>query len=104
MAKPYATGHPMIWLENDPDGVRIHHATVTSIEPSTQPDTWKVTTNLGTATVDHDGIGAHALPLDDFLATELYIKGDGYLITPSLIEHTLDADNSLDLGDDLGLE
>lgn len=107
MAKPYEAGQPLIWLDNDPDGVRVHRATITAIEPSTDPERWEVTTDRGTLTVDQTGTAAHALPLDDFLATELYIKGNGYLINPTAIEHelALEQDTTLDLGgDDLGLE
>ncbi len=99
MDRPYEPGHQVAWIETDPRGLRIHRATITSIEQSREPGAWAVTTSRGTETVDDAGVGVRAVPLDDFLEAELHIKGDGYLIGPTVIEltHTLDEDSSLDL-------
>lgn len=106
MTRPYEPGDPVVWIENDPHGVRVHRATVQSIQQATEPDTWAVTTERGTETINEEGIGVRALPLDDLLEAELHIKGDGYLVTATYVDLVpyLDEDATLDLGgDDLGL-
>lgn len=106
MAPPYTPGQTLAWLDADPEGVRVHRATVLSIEQADQPERWTVSTERGLAIVDRAGVGAHAVALDTDIQTELYIRGDGYLVDPTHIElaHTLDQTSCLDLGDDLDIE
>jgi hypothetical protein len=103
MTAPYSPGQTLAWLETDPDGLRVHRATVAAVEPSGEGDHWKIRTDRGLTTVDDMGAGARILPLDPEIETELYIHGDGYLVRPTAIElhRTIDEDASLDLGDDL---
>jgi hypothetical protein len=104
MTAPYSPGQTLAWLETDPDGLRVHRATVAAVEPSGEPDHWKIRTDRGLTTVDDMGAGARTLPLDPEIETELYIHGDGYLVRPTVIEldRAIAEDTSLDLGDDLG--
>jgi hypothetical protein len=104
MPAPYERGQPLAWIEIDPDGLRVHRATVDTIETSPTADRWTITTDRGSTTVDATGIGADAVPLDPDIAEDLYIYGDGYLVTPTAIDlgHSLDENSSVDLGDDLG--
>jgi hypothetical protein len=106
MTRPYEPGHPIVWIETDPHGVRVHRTTVESIQQATEPDTWSVTTARGTETVNETGIGVRALPLDDELEAELHIKGEGYDVTATYVDLVpyLDEDSALAVGgDDLGL-
>ncbi|MGQ0480445.1 MAG: hypothetical protein ACT4O0_05370 [Pseudonocardia sp.] len=112
MNRPYSAGQNLAWLDPHPDGIRLHRATVIHIQPAAeQTDRWNISTDRGDATVDHTGHSGHILPIDTDIATELYIRGDGYLIHPTLIEHRQtierdihELDHSADNGDDLGLE
>jgi len=60
-------------MEIDPDGLRVHRATVETIQRSPAPDRWSVTTDRGTTTVDNTGIGSVAVPLDPNIQADLYI-------------------------------
>ncbi len=104
MPAPYEQGQALAWIEIDPDGLRVHSATVDTIEPSPTANRWTITTDRGTTIVDANGIGADAVPLDPDIADDLYVYGDGYLVTPTAIDLglSLDEDSSVDLGDDLG--
>jgi hypothetical protein len=104
MTAPYSPGQALAWLEPDPDGLRVHRASITDIAPSTEPGEWTITTDRGHTTVDTTGTSARAVPLDSEIETELYIHGDSYLVVPAVIEldRALDSDSTLDLGDDLG--
>jgi hypothetical protein len=104
MTPPYQHGHPVAWIETDPQGVRVHRASINTIEPALEPDHWLITTDRGTTAVDQTGVGSNAVPLDPDIAEDLHVYGDGYLVTSTLIELDLgaDEDSSLDQGDDLG--
>jgi hypothetical protein len=106
MAAPYRNEHALAWIESDPEGVRVHRASIITIEPAPEPDHWLITTDRGTTIVDHAGISSNAVPLDPEIADDLYVYGDGYLVTSTLIELDLgaNAESSLDQGDDLGLD
>ena len=104
MPAPYEQGQTLAWIEIDPDGLRVHRATVDTIEPTPAADRWTITTDRGTTTVDATGAGPDAVPLEPDIAEDLYVYGDGYLVTPTAIDldRSLDEDTSVDLGDDLG--
>ena len=104
MTAPYSPGQALAWLEPDPEGLRVHRATIADVTPSTEPDHWTITTDRGHTTVDNTGTSARAVPLDSEIETELYIHGDTYLVAPTVIEleRARDEDSTLDLGDDLG--
>ncbi len=111
MNRPYSAGQNLAWLDPHPDGIRLHRATVIHIQPADQANRWNISTDRGDATVDHTGHSGHILPIGPDIATELYIRGDGYLIHPTIIEHrqTIERDGhdlglSADNGDDLGLD
>jgi hypothetical protein len=58
MAAPYKHGDALAWIETDPDGVRVHRASIDTVEPAHEPDHWVITTDRGRAAVDHAGIGS----------------------------------------------
>jgi hypothetical protein len=105
MSAPFEPGNTVVWMEIDPDGLRVHRATVQTIQRSTAPDQWSVTTDRGTTTVDNTGIGSAALPLDPDIQADLYLHGDGYLVTPTSIgvESSTEQDSSIERGEDLDL-
>ena len=105
MSAPFEPGNTVAWMEIDPDGLRVHRATVQTIQRSTAPDRWSVTTDRGTTTVDNTGVGSAAVPLDPDIQADLYIHGDGYLVTSTSIglESSTEENSSLERGDDLGL-
>jgi hypothetical protein len=105
MPAPYEQGQPVAWIEIDTEGLRVHRATVDTVEPSPAADRWTITTDRGTTTVDATGIGPDAVPLEPDIAEDLYVYGDGYLVTSTLIgmELAADIDSGVDEGDDLGL-
>jgi hypothetical protein len=69
------------------------------------PDRWSVTTDRGTTTVDNTGAGSAVVPLDLDIQADLYLHGDGYLVTSTSIglESSTEEDSSIERGDDLGL-
>ena len=105
MSAPFEPGNTVVWMEIDPDGLRVHRATVETIQRSPAPDRWSVTTDRGTTTVDNTGIGSVAVPLDPDIQADLYLHGDGYLVTSTSIglESSAEEDSSFERGDDLGL-
>lgn len=113
MTPPYAPGQHLAWIDPDPDGIRVHRATVTHIEATNEPDYWRVSTDRGNAVVDSGGHSGRIVPIDVDIAAELYLKGDGYLIHPTVTDQhrvleqdTNDASLYLDtdLGDDLDID
>jgi hypothetical protein len=105
MSAPFEPGNTLVWMEIDPDGLRVHRATVQTIQRSTEPDRWSVTTDRGTTTVDNTGVGSVAVPLDPDIQADLYIHGDGYLVTSTSIgvESSPEQDSSIERGEDLDL-
>jgi len=105
MSAPFEPGNTLAWVEIDPDGLRVHRAAVETIDRGTAPNRWSVTTDRGTAIVDEAGVGSVAVPLDSDIEADLYVYGDGYLVTSTAIgiEAPADQDSSRDRGDDLGL-
>ncbi|MEN3263913.1 hypothetical protein [Pseudonocardia sp.] len=105
MSAPFEPGSALAWMEIDPDGLRVHRATVETIE-HTAAGRWSVTTDHGTATVDGTGVGSVAVPLDPDIEADLYIYGDGYLVSPTSlgVEDSAQEDTSLERGDDLGFD
>jgi hypothetical protein len=106
MPTPYEQGQSLAWIELDTEGVRVHHATVETIEPASAPGRWTVTTDRGVSIVDGAGVGAETVPLEQDIADDLYLYGDGFLVTSTLLgmEQGSDQDYAFDLGDDLGLD
>jgi hypothetical protein len=113
MRRPFLPGQTVAWLEPEPFGIRVHRATVLGIEPSKERDHWHITTDRGHATVNHTGESARILSIDNEIATDLYTRGDGFFVQPTLTDHIqivrehkqeLDTDLDADLGDDLGLD
>jgi hypothetical protein len=110
--QPYSPGQALAWLDPDPDGIRVHRATVIHIEPAAeQIDHWHVTTDRGDATVDESGSSGHVLPIDTDIAGELWERGDGYLIHPTFADHHRTVERDIhdlgldpDHGDDLALD
>jgi len=105
MSAPFEPGNTLVWMEIDRDGLRVHRAIVETIDRGTAPSRWSVTTDRGTATVDEAGVGPVAVPLDSDIEADLYVYGDGYLVTSTAIgiEASADQDSSRDRGDDLGI-
>jgi hypothetical protein len=105
MSAPFEPGNTVVWMEIDPNGLRVHRATVETIQRAEAPNRWSVTTDRGTTTVDNTGIGSAAVPLDPDIQADLYLHGDGYLVTPTSIglESSTEQDSTLERGDDLGL-
>jgi hypothetical protein len=106
MSAPFEPGNTVVWMEIDPDGLRVHRATVQTIQHAeAAPDQWSVTTDRGTTTVDNTGVGSVAVPLDPDIQADLYVHGDGYLVTSTSIglESSTEQDSCLERGDDLGL-
>jgi hypothetical protein len=105
MSAPFEPGNTVVWMEIDPDGLRVHRATVETIQRSPAPDRWSVTTDRGTTTVDNTGVGSVAVPLDPDIQADLYIHGDGYLVTSTSIgvESSPEQDSSIERGEDLDL-
>jgi hypothetical protein len=95
----------LAWLDIDPEGVRVHRATVESIEPASTPSHWRVAADRGITTVDASGVGPEVVPLDPDIDADLYVYGDGFLVTSTMIgmEQSADADTAIDRGDDLDL-
>jgi|SRR5581483_2885063 len=113
MAPPYAPGNRVAWIDTDPEGIRVHRATVVQIDAASQRGRWLVTTDRGSAVVDPSGQSGHILPIDADIATELYLKGDGFLVRPTASDqqqvyeqHSTAAtlDHEMDLGDDLDFD
>jgi hypothetical protein len=104
MSAPFELGTTVVWMEIDPNGLRVHRARVETIHPAA-PDRWSVTTDRGTTTVDNTGVGSVAVPLDPDIQADLYVHGDGYLVTSTSIglESSTEQDSSLERGDDRGL-
>jgi hypothetical protein len=105
MSAPFEPGNTVVWMEIDPDGLRVHRATVQTIQRAAAPGRWSVTTDRGTTSVDNTGIGSAALPLDPDIQADLYLHGDGYLVTSTSIgvESSTEQDSPIERGDDLGL-
>ncbi|MCW2718476.1 hypothetical protein [Pseudonocardia sp.] len=105
MPAPYEQGQPLAWIEIDTEGVRVHRARVEAIEPSATTGSWHITTERGSTTVDASGVAPSAVPLEPDIADDLYLYGDGYLVTSSLIglEFSADMDTTVERGDDLDL-
>jgi hypothetical protein len=105
MSAPFEPGNTVVWMEIDPDGLRVHRATVQTIQRADAPDRWSVTTDRGTTTVDNTGVGSAVVPLDPDIQADLYVHGDGYLVTSTSIgvESSTGQDSSIERGDDLGL-
>jgi len=113
VSQPYTPGQTLAWLDLDPDGIRVHRATVSHIEASAEHDRWRISTDRGDAIVDHTGNSGHVIPIDTDIATQLYVRGDGYLVRPTLMDHPhvlerdindLALDHDTGLGDDLELD
>lgn len=113
MKPPYSPNEHLAWIDPDPDGIRVYQATVIHVSAATKPQHWLVRTDRGSAVVDQNGESGHIVPIDIDIATELYLKGDGYLILPTLIDqqHTFERhsnsaglDHDTDLGDDLDFD
>jgi hypothetical protein len=81
------------------------HPQVQTIQRAAAPDRWSVTTDRGTTSVDNTGIGSAVVPLDPDIQADLYLHGDGYLVTSTSIgvESSTEQDSSFERGDDLGL-
>src|SRR4051794_34624854 len=90
MAPPYRVGDRAVWLEPDPDGLRVHRTTVIAIEPD--PEGWQVETTHGVEHVDGRGEGGALVPADEELAVALDNRGDGFLVesTTRQLEAQLD--------------
>lgn len=117
MRQPFRPGQTVAWLEPDSKGIRVHRATVLHIEPTKEPHHWHLATDRGHATVNHDGESAKVVPIDTEIAADLYTRGDGYLVQPTLTDglqivhqRARDLDTDIDLGidadrgDDLALD
>jgi hypothetical protein len=81
-----------------------HRATVETIQRAPAPDRWSATTDCGKTTVDNTGVGYVAVPLDTDIQADLYIYGDGYLVTSTSmrVESSTEQECSLERGDDCG--
>jgi hypothetical protein len=88
-----------------PSGLRVHRATVRTIQRAAAPNRWSVTTDRGTTTVDNTGVGSAVVPLDPDIQADLYLHGDGYLVTSTSIgvESSTEQDSTLERDDDRGL-
>lgn len=113
MKPPYSPNERLVWIDQDPDGIRVHKATVIQVMAATEPEHWLVRTDRGEALVDRNGESGRTVPMDVDLATEFYVKGDGYLILPTVMDqqHTFERngnsaglEHDKDLGDDLDFE
>lgn len=110
MTPPYSPGQTLAWLDIHAEGVRLHQATVIHIESATADSRWLINTDRGDSTVDQTGNSGRVLPMDSEIATELYVRGDGYLIRSTTMDQLhvleqerqgLDVGLDTDLGDDL---
>jgi hypothetical protein len=107
MAAPYERGQQVAYIETDPDGLRVHRATVTNIQ-ALEWGRWAVQTDWGFSAVDAQGIGAELVPLDPEIEAEMFVLGDGYLVTAARVdlERSLDVDRGRDRtsGQDRGFD
>jgi hypothetical protein len=95
MAGPYAPGDSVAVLKNDPEGMRVHRATVTEVT-QVERDTWRVVTTHGDEIVDRGGEGPSLVPVDPQLAQEFAEKGDGFLVESTVRDIERHLDQSLD--------
>jgi hypothetical protein len=84
----------------------IYFAIVDSIEPASTPGHWRVAADREITAVDASGVGPEVVPVDPDIDADLYVYGDGFRVTSTLIglELSADADTAIDRGDDLDLE
>jgi hypothetical protein len=79
MAGPYAPGDQAVWMEHDPQGMRVYRAEVLEVSQE-DPDSWWVSTTRGEEVVDREGEGPSLVPMEEQIATEITEKGDGFLV------------------------
>jgi hypothetical protein len=79
MAGPYAPGDTVVILQHDPDGMRVHQATVTEVTQE-DIDSWRIETTHGQEVVNREGEGPGLVPMDEQIATEIASKGDGFVV------------------------
>ena len=95
MAGPYAPGDSVAYLEHDPQGMRVHQATVVEVT-QIERETWRIVTTHGDEIVDRGGEGPSLVPIDPQIAQEFVEKGDGFLIESTVRDIEQSLDQSLD--------
>jgi hypothetical protein len=90
MTAPFRVGDPAVWIENDPEGMRVERTAVVDVRPN--GDGWTVETLVGTELVDDRGELRRLVPLDAELAIEFEERGPSFVVqsTVSDIERDLD--------------
>jgi hypothetical protein len=79
MAGPYAPGDQVLFLENDPKGMRVWRAEVTEVVQQ-DIDSWRIETTHGAEVVNREGEGASLVQMDEQVAIDIARKGDGFLV------------------------
>jgi hypothetical protein len=91
MTAPYRVGSPAVWIENDPEGMRVERTAVVAVRQD--GDGWAVETQAGTELVDERGEGPQLVPLDAEMAVEFEERGPSFVVPATVddIERDLDA-------------
>jgi hypothetical protein len=91
---PYGVGMPAVWLDDDPEGMRVHRTAVLAVRP--EGDGWSVETAAGIEHVDAYGEGSRLVPVDEELAAEFEEGGTSFVVLSTVDELEQDLDQSLD--------
>ena len=78
MTAPYRVGSPAVWIENDPEGMRVERTAVVAVRQD--GDGWAVETLAGTELVDERGEGPQLVPLDAEMAVEFEERGPSFVV------------------------
>jgi hypothetical protein len=114
MSAPFRVGDPAVWLEVDPEGMRVELTAVLRVRPD--GDGWVIDTPLGAERVDEHGDGPRLVPLEHEMAVEFEERDTtSFVVPPTTADVELGRDMELfeqldwrrleqDLGPDHGPE
>jgi hypothetical protein len=94
MTAPYRVGSPAVWIENDPQGMRVERTAVVAVRQD--GDGWAVETLAGTELVDERGEGPQLVPLDAEMAVEFEERGPAFVVRSTVDDTERDLDAGLD--------
>lgn len=95
MTAPFRVGDPAVWLDIDPEGMRVQRTAVVAVRPD--GDGWSVVTLAGTERVDERGEGRQLVPLDPEMAAEFEDRDAASFVVRSTVD---DIERDLDLAFD----
>jgi hypothetical protein len=90
MTAPFGVGSPAVWIDDDPEGMRVTRTAVISVRAD--GDGWLVETLAGTERVDGRGEGSQLVPLDAEVAAEFEDRDTTSFVVRSTVDAQLDRD------------